>query len=704
MGARPARRNPAPVTGRPRARLKPRPPGPVEAVFARAPWPRCGRRLASDPSPRSSMPSDPAVRPFAPGPLLATIDSPADVRALDVEQLPQLCDELRQHIVDIVSVHGGHFGASLGVVELTVALHWAYDTPEDQLVWDVGHQAYGHKMLTGRRERFPTNRKYGGVSGFPKRSESEYDTFGVGHASTSISAALGMAVARDIQGSDRKVVAVIGDGSMTGGLAFEGLNNAGAAGTDLLVVLNDNRISIDPNVGALHEYLASVSASGSWNSLKGEVWELFDKLKGLGGGHLQRLASRVEDGLKAALTPGMLFEALGFRYIGPTDGHDVVALATRLKKLRGLPGPILLHALTVKGKGFAPAEADQVKWHAQSSPFDKLTGKSLATPTAAGTKPPKWQDVFADALIELAEDDERIVGITAAMPSGTSLGKMMAAMPDRAFDVGIAEMHAVVFAAGLATQGMRPVCAIYSTFLQRAYDGVVHDVALQKLPVIFAMDRSGVVGADGPTHHGALDISYLRAVQGLVCAAPLDEQDLRDLLFTATQLDGPFAVRYPRGAATGMPLREGFRRIPLGTGRWIEREGDVCVVSYGAIGQYVAEARERLAADGIAVAHADLRFVKPIDAELLADVFARFDRVVTVEDGVVQGGAGSAVLEWAADAQALGDTQVVRLGLPDTYVEHGTQRQLHDEVGIGPDGIADAVRALVGTAAAAEAA
>ena len=644
----------------------------------------------------------PPVAPtLTPGPLLASIDSPADLRALPAERLPQLCDELREYIVDIVSVHGGHFGASLGVVELTVALHWAYATPEDQLVWDVGHQAYGHKILTGRRDVFPTNRTYGGLSGFPKRDESEYDTFGVGHASTSISAALGMATASKLTGNDRKVVAVIGDGSMTGGLAFEGLNNAGASDADLLVVLNDNRISIDPNVGALHEYLAKVSSSGSWNALKGEVWELFDKMKGLGGGHLQRLASRVEDGLKAVLTPGMLFEALGFRYIGPVDGHDVVSLATRLKKLRDLPGPLLLHTLTVKGKGFAPAEADQVKWHAQSSPFDKLTGKSLAAPTAAGTKPPKWQDVFGDAVIELAEADARVVGVTAAMPSGTSLGKMMAKMPDRAFDVGIAEMHAVVFAAGLATQGMRPFAAIYSTFLQRAYDGVVHDVALQNLPVVFCMDRAGVAGADGPTHHGALDVAFMRAVQGLVCAAPMHEQDLRDMLYTALQLDGPFAVRYPRGAATGMPLRDGFEPIEIGTGRKIRDGADVAFVTYGAIGNYAVEACERLAAEGIEAAHYDLRFVKPLDAALLTEVFGRHARVITVEDGVRDGGAGSAVLEWASDAGVLGATQVVRLGLPDRFVEHGTQRQLHDEAGIGPDGLVRAAHALVGAEAEA---
>ena len=638
--------------------------------------------------------------PHTPGPLLATVQSPADVRALPVESLPQLCDELRDFIVDIVSVHGGHFGASLGVVELTVALHWAYDTPEDQLVWDVGHQAYGHKILTGRRQAFPTNRTYGGLSGFPKRSESEYDTFGVGHASTSISAALGMATAAGLQGSGRRVAAVIGDGSMTGGLAFEGMNNAGASNADLLVVLNDNRISIDPNVGALHEYLANVSSSGSWNALKGEVWEMFDRMKGVGGGTLQRLASRVEDGLKAVLTPGMLFEALGFRYIGPVDGHDVVALAQKLKRLRGLPGPILLHTLTVKGKGFAPAEEDQVKWHAQSSPFDKVTGKSLAVPGKNGTKPPKWQDVFGDAVIELAERDERVVGVTAAMPSGTSLGKMMAQMPDRAFDVGIAEMHAVVFAAGLATQGMRPFAAIYSTFLQRAYDGVVHDVALQDLPVVFCMDRAGVAGADGPTHHGALDVPFMRAVQNLIVAAPLHEQDLRDLMFTALEVGKPFAIRYPRGQATGMPLGP-FRALEVGTGRRVRDGRDVAFVTYGAIGNYAVEACERLAADGVEAAHYDLRFVKPIDAALLTEVFGRFRRVVTVEDGVRDGGAGSAVVEWASDAGVLEGVRVTRLGLPDRFVEHGTQRQLHDEVGIGPDGLVRAARALVTEAEAA---
>ncbi|HLA63507.1 MAG TPA: 1-deoxy-D-xylulose-5-phosphate synthase [Rhodothermales bacterium] len=647
--------------------------------------------------------SESVVRPatdggpaFPPGPLLARIESPADLRALPEEKLPQVADELRQFIIDVVSVHGGHFGASLGVVELTTALHYAYDTPRDQLVWDVGHQAYGHKILTGRRDNFHTQRQYGGLSGFPKRSESPYDSFGVAHASTSISAALGMALARDVKGEDSRVVAVIGDGALTGGLAFEGMNNAGVAGTDLLVVLNDNRISIDPNVGALHEYLARISSSESWNALKDDVWQFFEKLRGMGGGTLQRIASRVEDGVKATLTPGALFEALGFRYIGPIDGHDVVGLARRLKEVRKLRGPILLHTLTVKGKGFAPAEADQVTWHASSSPFDKLTGASLAKPKPNGTKRPKWQDVFGDTIVELAGLDPRVVGITAAMPSGTGLKKMLDEMPTRAFDVGIAEMHAVVLAAGMATQGLRPVVAIYSTFLQRAYDGIVHDVALQDLPVLFCMDRAGFAGSDGPTHHGGLDVAYLRCIPGMVLAAPLDEQDLRDLMYTSLQHDGPFAIRYPRGDASGMAVREGFEAIPIGRGRKIADGDDVAILSYGAIGEYVPEARAKLAEQGVSAAHYDLRFCKPLDGDLLDEVFGRFTRILTVEDGIVEGGAGSAVLEWAADHGRMDGVTLQRLGFPDHFVDHGTQRELHDEVGIGPDGLVASVLLLMG--------
>ncbi len=621
------------------------------------------------------------------GALLHSINSPADLRRLDVGQLPQVCRELRDYIIDVVSVHGGHFGASLGTVELTVALHYIYNTPHDLLVWDVGHQAYGHKMLTGRREGFPTNRKFGGLSGFPKRAESPYDTFGVGHASTSISAAFGMAVARDLARTDQRVVAVIGDGSMTGGLAFEGLNNAGASKSDLLVILNDNCMSIDPNVGALKNYLIEAASGPKWNQIRDEVWSLFEKMKGMGGGHLQRLASRVEGGVKAALTPGALFEALGFRYFGPVDGHDVERLATHLSHLRTLRGPLLLHVMTVKGKGFQPAEQDQTKWHAQSSPFDKITGAALAGPPKK-PKAPNWQDVFGSTIVELAKQNSHVVGVTAAMPSGTSLKLMLEELPERAFDTGIAEMHAVVFAAGMATQGYKPFCAIYSTFLQRAFDGVVHDVALQHLPVVFCMDRAGLAGADGPTHHGCLDIPFMRCVQGMIVAAPLDEQDLRDLMYTAMLYDdGPFAIRYPRGAATGMPLRPGFTQLEIGKGRRIADGTDLAFISYGHIGNYLPEVRDRLAAQGLSAAHYDLRFVKPLDDDLLSDVFKRHQMIVTLEDGVLEGGAGSAVVEWMTDHGF--SARVLRIGLPDEFVEHGTQRELHDLLEMGPDGITE---------------
>ncbi len=640
----------------------------------------------------------PSPNGFMAGPLLRSINSPKDLRALAEEDLPDVCKELRAFIIDVVSVYGGHFGASLGAVELTVALHYAFNTPDDRLVWDVGHQAYGHKILTGRRDAFYTNRKYGGLSGFPRRQESPYDTFGVGHASTSISAALGMAKARDIAREDRRVVAVIGDGSLTGGLAFEALNNAGAGDSDLLVILNDNRMSIDPNVGALNEYLAEITSGQHWNHLRDEVWSFFDKLKGMGGGTLQRLASRVEDGVKSMITPGGLFEALGFRYFGPVDGHDVHLLTELLRDLRKLHGPILLHTVTVKGKGFAPAERDQVKWHAQSSPFDKVTGAAVTASTAKKASAPKWQDVFGKALVELALQDEKVVGITAAMPSGTSMKLMLEELPKRAFDVGIAEMHGVVFAAGLATEGLRPFVAIYSSFLQRAYDGIVHDVALQKLPVVFCIDRAGVAGADGPTHHGALDIAYLRCVPNLVSAAPMDEEDLRDMMFTANGWnEGPFAIRYPRGEATGMAIAEGFREIVVGKGRKLREGSDLTFVTYGAIGSYAVEACERLEAEGISAAHYDLRFCKPLDEELLKEVFERFDRVITLEDGVVQGGAGSAVLEWMTDHGYRAN--VLRLGLPDRFLPHGEQLELHDLAGIGPDGLVQHARSMLQGAA-----
>ncbi|MCS7154721.1 MAG: 1-deoxy-D-xylulose-5-phosphate synthase [Bacteroidetes bacterium] len=627
---------------------------------------------------------------FTPGLLLRQIDEPADLRRLPLNQLPQVCEELRQYIIDVISVIGGHFGASLGAVELTVALHYVYQTPYDLLVWDVGHQAYGHKILTGRRDRFPTNRQYGGLSGFPKRGESPYDTFGVGHASTSISAALGMAIARDRKGErDRKVVAVIGDGGLTGGMAFEALNNAGALKTDLLVVLNDNQMSIDPNVGALKEYLAELAATKTFNRIRDEIWKWLGHLKGLGE-QLRHVAARLEDALVAAFTPGMFFEALGFRYFGPIDGHDVFRLVRVLEDLRALPGPKLLHVVTVKGKGFGPAERDQVKWHAQGHPFDKITGQPLKG--ADAPKAPNWQDVFGRALVELAQSDERVLAITAAMPTGTSVRLLMEAMPDRAFDVGIAEQHAVTFAAGLATQGFRPFVAIYSTFLQRAYDQIIHDVCLQQLPVIFCMDRAGLVGADGPTHHGAFDIAYLRCIPNLVVAAPMDEQDLRDLLYTALHHEGPFAIRYPRGPATGMPLRPGFARIPIGRGRKLADGTDLALLSYGHIGTHAMRARQLLQERGISAACYDMRFVKPLDTALIDEAAERYPVLVTIEDGVLMGGFGSAVLEYLAERGYSG--HVLRLGLPDRFVEHGSPAELYAEVGLDPAGIAARVEAF----------
>lgn len=623
------------------------------------------------------------------GPLLSGIRTPADLRRLRPDQLPQVCDELREYIIETVSIHGGHFGASLGVVELTTALHYVYNTPNDRLIWDVGHQAYGHKILTGRREQFHTNRLYGGLSGFPNRRESEYDAFGVGHSSTSISAALGMAVARDLSGDDRKVVAVIGDGAMTAGMAFEAMNNAGAMDRDMLVILNDNNMSIDPNVGALKEYLAEITTSKTFNKVRDEIYDLLGHFKGAGE-KMRKAASRLERAVTAAVTPGALFQALGFKYYGPVDGHNVDTLRRHLEDLRTVSGPKLLHVVTVKGKGFAPAEREQTKWHAQSSPFDKITGKSLVRPDR-NAPPPKYQDVFGDALVELAEENEEIVAITPAMPSGSSVWPMMNRFPDRAFDVGIAEQHAVTFAAGLAAEGKHPFAALYSTFLQRGYDQVVHDVAIQDLSVTFCIDRAGVVGADGPTHHGLYDISYLRSVPNMIVCSPMDEQDLRDLMYSSTlHREASWAIRYPRGRATGMEVRQGFREIAPGSGREIRKGESVAVLTFGPIGNYVREALPELEADGLSPGHYDMRFAKPLDLDLLNRIAESYDYLITVEDGTALGGFGSAVAEALISRP---DRIPVRImGIPDRVMEHGTQRELHDEAGIGPDGIADAVR------------
>lgn len=626
-----------------------------------------------------------------PGPLLAQINSPEDLKKFSKDKLVQICEELRQFIVDNVSVYGGHFGASLGVVELTVALHYVLNTPEDQLVWDVGHQAYGHKILTGRKEKFHTNRVYGGISGFPKRKESEFDTFGVGHSSTSISAALGMAVASKYKNNPIQHVAVIGDGSMTGGMAFEAMNHAGVSDTNLLIILNDNCMSIDPNVGALKDYLTDITTSHTYNKVKDEVWKMLGKLSKFGSS-AQEVISKVEGAIKSAvLKQSNLFESLNLRYFGPVDGHDVDHLVEILKDMRDIPGPKILHCVTVKGKGYGPAESgNKTTWHAPGT-FDKVTGeifkKVPTTPQA-----PKYQDVFGHTLVEMAEKDSRIMGVTPAMPSGSSMNIMMKAMPDRAFDVGIAEQHAVTFSAGMATQGLVPFCNIYSSFMQRAYDQVIHDVCLQNLPVVFCLDRAGFAGADGPTHHGAYDIAFFRCVPNLVVSAPMNEEELRNLMYTGSTYGGPFSIRYPRGNGVMPEWKTPLREIPVGQGRIVREGEDVAILTIGHIGNYAVEACAKLAKQGLNPAHYDMRFVKPLDGELLHEVFSKFKKVVTVEDGCLMGGFGSAVLEWMMDHGY--QAQVKRLGIPDDIIEHGEQIELHRECGFDPEGIAATVRSL----------
>ncbi|HEX8427665.1 1-deoxy-D-xylulose-5-phosphate synthase [Hymenobacter sp.] len=630
-----------------------------------------------------------------PGELLAAIDSPDDLKKLSQDQLVQLSQELRQFIIDTVSIYGGHFGASLGVVELTVALHYVFNTPYDQLVWDVGHQAYGHKILTGRRDRFPTNRRYNGMSGFPKRKESEYDAFGVGHSSTSIGAALGMAVASDYKGEfDRQHIAVIGDGAMTAGMAFEALNHAGVTNSNLLVVLNDNCMSIDPNVGALKEYLTDITTSRTYNKVRDELWNVLGKLSKFGP-NPQQIARKVESAMKATLLKqSNLFEALKFRYFGPVDGHDVQHLATILNDLKSIPGPKILHCVTVKGKGYALAEKDQTLWHAPGL-FDKVTGE-ISKKTYSTPQPPKYQDVFGHTIIELAELNDKIMGVTPAMPSGSSLNLMMAAMPKRAFDVGIAEQHAVVFSAGLATQGLIPFCNIYSSFMQRAYDQVLHDVALQNLHVVFCLDRAGFAGADGPTHHGCYDLAYMRCIPNMVVSAPMNEEELRNLMYSATLPEnaGPFSIRYPRGEGVMPEWRKPLKKITVGKGRVVRAGEGVAVLSIGHIGNYATKATQKLATEGLNPGHYDMRFCKPLDEELLHTICQQYQALVTVEDGCLQGGFGSAVLEFMADHGY--HLPVRRLGIPDRIVEHGTQDELYRECGFDADGIAAAMRELSG--------
>ncbi len=635
------------------------------------------------------------MQEIAAGPLLSRIDTPADLKKLDKSQLQQVCNELRQFIIDCVSVHGGHFGASLGVVELTVALHYVLNTPDDQLVWDVGHQAYGHKILTGRRKVFHTNRKYGGLSGFPKRTESPYDSFGVGHSSTSISAALGMAIASKYKGEkDRNHVAVIGDGAMTAGLPFEALNHAGVSNTNLLVILNDNNMSIDPNVGALKEYLTDITTSQTWNKLRDDVWKLLGKLP---YPDFQReMASKMEAGLKGMISRSSnLFEALGLRYFGPVDGHNVLKLVETLKDLNSIPGPKLLHIKTVKGKGYELAEQDQTLWHAPGT-FDKITGK-INKKISPVPEPPKYQDVFGHTIVELAEKNPKIMGITPAMPSGCSMKFMMEAMPDRAIDVGIAEQHAVTLSAGLATQGMTVFCNIYSSFMQRAYDMVIHDVAIQKLPVIFCLDRGGLVGEDGPTHHGAYDIAYMRCIPNMIVCAPMNESELRNLMYTA-QLDDnelPFVIRYPRGQGVLSDWRTPFEKTVPGTGRKIKDGRDVAILTIGHPGNFAVKACQILETEGLQPAHYDMRFVKPLDETMLHEVARKFNRIITVEDGTVTGGFGSAVLEFMATHHYT--PEVTILGIPDRIVEHGKPEDLYRECGYDAEAIATAVRAMCDT-------
>lgn len=629
------------------------------------------------------------------GTLLEHIEYPRDLKKLSVAELPQVCDELRQFIIEMVSKKGGHFGASLGVIEMTTALHYVFNTPEDQLIWDVGHQAYAHKILTGRRKTFHTNRLSGGLSGFPKRTESEYDAFGVGHSSTSISAALGMSLAFKEQGiTDRQVIAVIGDGALTGGMAFEALNHAGSSNANMLVIINDNCMSIDPNVGALKEYLTVIAASPTFNVVRDRLRDSLGKIS-KHGPNVRRLASQIELALKGLLSrQSNLFESLNFRYFGPVDGHDVVQLEKILRDLKDIPGPKILHCLTRKGKGYKFSEhGDQTLWHAPGL-FNSETGERIKGATT-GPQPPKYQDVFGHTLLELATKNPNILGVTPAMLSGSSMKIMQETMPERVFDVGIAEQHAVTFSAGLATQGLVPFCNIYSTFFQRAYDQVIHDVALQNLKVIFCLDRAGLVGPDGATHQGAYDIAFLRCVPNMVVSAPMNEEELRNLMYTAQgdEVSGAMAIRYPRGQGVMPEWRTPLVQVPIGTGRKIRDGKELAIISFGHVGNTVVKACAQLAEVGIEVGHYDLRFVKPLDEKMLHEVFARYQKVVTVEDGCLMGGMGSAILEWMTDHQYT--AEVKRLGIPDRIIEQGEPAEQYAECGYDEASILQIVRAML---------
>ncbi len=617
---------------------------------------------------------------------LRKIDSPADLRQLPESALRKVADEVRDYLIDVVTQVGGHFGAGLGVVELTVALHYVFNTPHDRIVFDTGHQGYPHKILTGRRDQLPTIRQLGGLSGFLKRSESIYDVFGAGHASTSISAALGIAIARDLKGEDFKVIAVIGDGAMTGGLAYEAMNNCGVQKRNIIVVLNDNNMSIAPNVWAISNYFTELFTTPTAIKLRQQFKQITSQAGPIGD-RIRFLAGRIEDGFKAVLTPGMLFESLGFKYFGPINGHNITQLVRILRHVKDLPGPILLHVRTQKGKGYKPAEQDKQFLHAIGK-VDKITGKSLAA-SPPKPQPPTYQKVFGEALIEIMRENPRVVGITAAMPDGTGLDLVQKEFPDRVFDVGIAEGHAVTSAAGMATEGIIPVCAIYSTFLQRAFDMIVHDVALQHLHVVFALDRAGVVGADGPTHHGVLDLAYMRIIQGSVVMAPKDEQELRDMLYSAIYAyrSGPVSLRYPRGNAVGVPIRP-MQLLPLGKGEVLREGSDMAIVAIGPLVYRALEAANILQQRyGISAAVINARFVKPLDETLICTIARQTGAVMTVEDGQIQGGFGSAVAELFA-AKQLTDVRLKIHGIEDKFVEHGTQEQLYSLLKLDAEGIA----------------
>ncbi len=620
--------------------------------------------------------------------LLDQINFPSDLKGLTTEEMAVLSSQIRQFIIDAISHNPGHLGANLGVVELTIALHHVFNAPEDKIIWDVGHQAYTHKILTGRKDLFYTNRKYGGLSGYPNLAESEYDAFGVGHSSTSISAAVGMATAAKLQNDKRQIVAIIGDGSLTGGMAFEALNHAGAARTNMLVVLNDNNMAIDPNVGALKEYLIDITTSYTYNKIKKEVWDVMGKHT-----RSRRLVQQIERGIKAMLMKqGNLFEALGFRYFGPVDGHDIGYLVRVLNDMKRINGPKLLHVVTTKGKGYEFAEKDQTRWHAPGL-FNKETGELIRISTDK-PQPPLYQEVFGHTLTQLAEMNERIVGITPAMSTGCSMHHLMKRFPDRFFDVGIAEQHAVTFSAGLAVQGMIPFCNIYSSFLQRGYDQVIHDVALQNLPVILCIDRAGLTGEDGATHHGAYDMAYLRCIPNMIISAPMDETELRHLMYTAQAGKyGPFAIRYPKGRGVNPEWEEPFRIIPVGKGRIIREGDDIAIVSIGTAGNMVIEACQRLEDEGIQAAHYDMRFLKPIDEDLLHFICRKHKQLITVEDGAILGGLGSSVMEFSNDHGY--SVQVKRLGIPDRFVAHGTVQELYRECGYDADGIIDSVKTIL---------